>query len=249
MAVSSKLTYDVWFQAANTVYKQVPFTVVADWVAQGRLNAADRLRESGTENWRQVDQFRRFADYLPRPMVSSVESVETTSIEGTSGESQEQPELEHVARRRRDDTDDEVDMIPLIDISMVLLVFFIMMRAAGALSPVDVPDMQYAAEINKDPNTITLAIEKADETNVVYSLRIGDQPPKPEDAKLASQRETLERLKDIVATMESPPEVRVACAQNLPSQRVFELIPDLKALKSKKKIRGFNAEVNEASRK
>ena len=249
MAVSSKSTYDVWFVAANTVYKQVPYSVIADWVGQGRLNATDRLKETGTDDWRQVDQFKRFRDYLPRPLVTSVENIETTTLEGAPGEAAEEPDLDHAPRRRRDDTDDEVDMIPLIDISMVLLVFFIMMRASGALSPVDVPDMVYAAEISKDPNTITLAIEKADETNVVYSLRIGEQPPKTEDAKLTSQREVIERLKDLVATMENPPEVRVACAQNLPSQRVFELIPDLKALKSKKKIRGFNAEVNEGTRK
>jgi biopolymer transport protein ExbD len=245
----SATKFDVWFLTANTVYKQVPYSVIADWIAEGRLNATDRLKESDTNDWRQVDQFKRFRDYLPRPMVAAVENVEAATIEGASGESQEEPDLEHGARRRREDTDDEVDMIPLIDISMVLLVFFIMMRAAGALSPVDVPDMQYALDISKDPNTITLAIEKADETNVVYSLRLGDQPPLPENANVASQREILERLKDLVATMENPPEVRVACAQNLPSQRVFELIPDLKALKSKKKIRGFNAEVNEAARK
>ncbi len=240
--------FDVWFVTANTVYKGVPFSVVADWVQEGRLTSTDQLRSaSSTDAWRRVEEFTFFADYLPRPMVMAATTPEPT--ESSDVEPDEMPELDHRPRRRRDDSDDDVDMIPLIDISMVLLVFFIMMRATGALSPVDVPDMQYAGELSSDPNAITLAIEKKDETTVVYSLRVGEQPPLASDANLTSQRETLERLKEMVAKMESPPEVRVACAKDLPSQRVFELIPDLKTLKSQRKIRGFNAEVNEASRK
>ena len=29
--------FDVWFVTANTVYKGVPYNVVADWAQQGRL--------------------------------------------------------------------------------------------------------------------------------------------------------------------------------------------------------------------
>ena len=44
-------SFDVWFVAANTVYKAVPYNVVADWTGQGRLSSSDRLRPAGTEGW------------------------------------------------------------------------------------------------------------------------------------------------------------------------------------------------------
>ena len=48
----------------------------------------------------------------------------------------ELPEPESLTlRRNAGEEDDEVDMIPLIDISLVLLVFFIMLQAAGACRP------------------------------------------------------------------------------------------------------------------
>ena len=35
---------DVWLVETNTVYKEVPFAVVTDWVQQGRVLEALRLR-------------------------------------------------------------------------------------------------------------------------------------------------------------------------------------------------------------
>ncbi len=35
---------DVWIVETNTVYREVPFEVVTDWVQQGRLLADDMLR-------------------------------------------------------------------------------------------------------------------------------------------------------------------------------------------------------------
>ena len=43
-----------------------------------------------------------------------------------------------------------------------------------------------------------------------------------------------------------PPEVRIACARELPSERVFELIRELKKRKDRGYINSFYAEVNEA---
>ena len=243
--------FDVWFVAASTVYKQVPYTVASGWVQEGRLGPADQLRPAGsTEAWKRLDEFELFADYLPRPAAPTVPVEEPAAAgEAASGEPVEPPEFEPPPRRRRDDTDDDVDMIPLIDISMVLLVFFVMIRAAGALSSVDVPDMRYAGELKSDPTAVTISIEKANETDVAYSVRVGEKPAAPENANLPSKQAAIERLTAVVNEMDKPPEVRVACAQALPSLRVFEMIPDLKALKAKKKIKGFNAEVNEAPKK
>ena len=74
MATAPK-TFDVWFVAANTVYRAVPYQVVADWTQQGRLSAADRLRPAGVETaWKTVGEWELLADYLPRPAVATVET-------------------------------------------------------------------------------------------------------------------------------------------------------------------------------
>src|SRR5262249_30602303 len=129
--------FDVWFVAANTVYKQVPYNVVADWAQQGRLGPADQLRPAGsTEPWTRIDADALFADYLPRPVGETVAVGETAPGEASPAiaeamEAPETPDLDPLPRRRSPYGEDDVDMIPLIDISMVLLVFFIMIRAAG----------------------------------------------------------------------------------------------------------------------
>ena len=38
---------DVWIVESNTVYQEVPFEVVCDWVQQGRLLADDMVKPSG----------------------------------------------------------------------------------------------------------------------------------------------------------------------------------------------------------
>src|ERR671912_648511 len=101
MAAKPPKAFDVWFVAANTVYKGVPYGVVAEQPVE-----------------------------LPDPKPGP--------------------------RRSRFDEDDDVDMIPLIDISMVLLVFFIMVQATGAMAPTDVPEMRYAGQLSTDPNAITI---------------------------------------------------------------------------------------------
>jgi hypothetical protein len=46
-----KRDLDVWIIQTNTVYRNVPYTVVTDWLQQGRLLGEDQLRYSGTEKW------------------------------------------------------------------------------------------------------------------------------------------------------------------------------------------------------
>ena len=59
--------FDVWFVAANTVYKAVPYNVVADWTQQGRLARTDMVRPAGTaEAWVAIADYELLADYLPR---------------------------------------------------------------------------------------------------------------------------------------------------------------------------------------
>jgi biopolymer transport protein ExbD len=238
--------FDVWFVAANTVYKAVPYQVAADWTQQGRLAPADMLRPAGSQDaWKKVEEWELLADYLPKP------APVTTAA--ASGEPQAAPvELPEAAdtdfrpRRRRADDDDDVDMIPLIDISMVLLVFFIIVSATGALSPVDVPDMRYAGELTADPDAITISIEKASAEEVYYSVRVGKTPPKSEHARLPTPEAALAALDELLPERTRPPEVRVACAKDLPSERVHELNRELLKRRAKGLINNTVATVNEA---
>ena len=234
-------TFDVWFVAANTVYKAVPYNVVADWTGQGRLAASDQLRPSGTnEPWKRVDEYAHLRDYAPR----TAPTVAVVAGSAPAPEPEEQ-DFDPLPRRHKEVEDDEVDMIPLIDISMVLLVFFIMMQAAGAISPVDVPDMKYAGKLTDAPNAITINIEKGGGETVFYAVRVGELAPRAEHNNLPNPEAALAALDNLLGGADKPPEVRLACNKALPSERVFEMIPDLKKRQEQGKINSFLAEVNE----
>ncbi len=237
---SAPKALDVWFVTANTVYRQVPYQVVADWVRGGRLGPADQLRPAGTnEAWQTVGAWNLFADYLPAPAVG-------TSAGGEAVELPEPVEAETHGKKRREAEDDEVDMIPLIDISMVLLVFFIIVSATGALSPVDVPDMRYAGVPSDDPQALTVSIQAASKDDVYYSVRVGKTAPRPEYAKLANPEEAMKALDTLLGEATRPPPVLVACEQTLPSERVVELQKLLKPRFDKRLINSYEAIVNEA---
>src|SRR6516162_9486 len=126
---------DVWIIESNTVYREVPFTVVADWVQQGRLLPDDMLRPSGTAEWFRVGDNPSFAAYLPRSEPYAAND---------QAEALEPVQVEFAWKRRPEDEDDDVDMIPLIDVSLVLLVFFIMTAGAVvAASNIKLPEAQY----------------------------------------------------------------------------------------------------------
>jgi biopolymer transport protein ExbD len=237
--------FDVWFVAANTFYKAVPYNVVADWAQQGRLAPTDMVRPAGTSAaWAKVETHEFLADYLPRPTgAKATPAFEVVEPDAVVSESDAAAPVEHVElpdpepppRRRAGDEDDEVDMIPLIDVSMVLLVFFIIMRAAGALAPVDVPEMRFGGELSDDPNALTITIDMKDEDNVFYSVRVGQTPAKTQHDQLATPEDAMTALDDLLIDLRTdfernnagrslpPPEVRIACRKELPRERVYEL--------------------------
>jgi biopolymer transport protein ExbD len=249
--------FDVWFVAANTVYKGVPYNVVADWAQQGRLAPTDKVRPAGTNlAWAAAAGHEYLADYLPRPVEAvavpaepagaDAAAFEVVADEPPAGEHAELPDPEPPPPAVTRDDDDDVDMIPLIDISMVLLVFFIMMRAAAALAPVDVPEMRYAGQLSNDPEAVTITIEKKTQEDVVYAVRVGQQPPKPEHDDLSTPEDAIRALKDLLATAQRPPEVRIACRKELPRERVYELRRELEPLQKQNMINSFAATVIEA---
>src|SRR5271165_4008574 len=107
-------TLDVWLVEANTVYREVPYTVVTDWVQQGRLLEDDRVRLVGTTDWLKIADVAALAAYLPKPIPQAEDRAEAL----------EPVESGMSWRHRPEDEDDDVDMIPLIDVSLVLLIFF-----------------------------------------------------------------------------------------------------------------------------
>lgn len=135
---------DVWLVDLNQVYTAVPFTVVTDWLQQGRLLGQDRVRLAGHQKWHSVDTVPALAPYLPRPEPLSADD---------QAEALEPVELGFHSTRRHDDEDEDVDMIPLIDISLVLLIFFMMTAAAtgGMLAVIDTPPAQHQlADLSAD---------------------------------------------------------------------------------------------------
>jgi biopolymer transport protein ExbD len=251
MPVKPPKAFDVWFVVANTVYKGVPYSVVADWTQQGRLAGTDMVRPTGTEEpWLRLADHELLADYLPRPKAKVIEkppqdpsrpaapaptTAPATAQPQTGGAPPTQlvelPDPEPPPRRGRADEDDDVDMIPLIDISMVLLVFFIMIQAAGALAPVDVPEMKYAGQLSNDPDAITITIEKLNTEEVYYSVRVGAAAPLPQHDQLKTPEAAIASLKETLADKTRPPEVRIACRKDLPRERVYELRRELEDLR------------------
>lgn len=259
MAAKPTRAFDVWFVTANTVYKAVPYNVVADWTQQGRLAPADMVRPAGTEEaWTRVSDHDLLADFVPRattakrvvaavaPVVAAAAAPSAAAPAATEGEAVELPEPEEPPSKSRFEDDDEVDMIPLIDISMVLLVFFILVQAAGALAPVDVPEMKYAGQLTADPDAITITIDKLNTDEVVWSVRVGPSPPKPGADNLKTKEEAIEVLLKELSGVTRPPEVRIACRKELPRERVYELRRKLEEQRKLGKIGSFLATVVEA---
>jgi hypothetical protein len=127
---------DVWVVDSETVYREVPFTVVADWLQQGRLLGEDRVRLSGQQQWHNIAAVSALKPYLPGkepPQASD------------RAEALEPVELGLHWKRPREEENEDVDMIPLIDISLVLLIFFMMTASvtSGMLSPIDTPPAKH----------------------------------------------------------------------------------------------------------
>src|SRR4051812_8473605 len=110
MAAAKQRLLDVWILETNTVYREVPFVVVTDWLQQGRLLREDCVRLAGSKKWHAIQAVPALGPYLPR--------VEAQRAEDKA-EALEPVELGFEAHRGPGEEDDEdVDMIPLIDISL-----------------------------------------------------------------------------------------------------------------------------------
>jgi biopolymer transport protein ExbD len=210
---------DVWIIESNTVYREVPFPVVADWVQQGRLLEDDMLRPSGTAQWFKVGGSPEFTPYLPRSEPDRVED---------QAEALEPVELDFRWKKRHDEEDDDVDMIPLIDVSLVLLIFFMLTASgAGLAAFVPTPPAVYGA-ISPNSQEVQLNINlEGDGITPVYSLSVGNKVLSDKDANLGTMDELLERLRDHLSKTSDPVEVTINAHPDLKSGLVRELMAQL----------------------
>src|SRR5262245_8916760 len=171
---------DVWIIESNTVYREVPFTVVVDWLQQGRLLENDQLRWSAQAEWFTLGSARACAAYPPQADPLAAED-EAEALEPLHGEMA-------APRRGHGDDDDDVDMIPLIDVSLVLLIFFMMTAgAAVATSGIDTPPAE-SGYVTSDPGVVWVGLKLAPNGSPVYSMGAFDK---------AAEVEGLDRLEDV----------------------------------------------------
>jgi len=143
MSTPKKFYFDVWLSQGKTVYRDVPYEVVTDWLQQGRLLGEDRIRPAKSEEWFMIDKVPAFSGFVPR-----VDPLRTDE----KAEALEPVETGFAWGQKPEEEEADPDMIPLIDVSLVLLIFFMMTSSVAAvISNIAVP----AA----DRNIITLADE------------------------------------------------------------------------------------------
>jgi biopolymer transport protein ExbD len=209
---------DVWIIETNTVYREVPFTVVVDWVQQGRLLADDMLRPSGTAQWFRLGENPTFAAYLPKADAYRPDD---------QAEALEPVEVEFRWKRQAED-DEDVDMIPLIDVSLVLLVFFIMTTTGVAMaSNIPTPGAIWGW-LRSDPKMIWIGINRDGNGDPIYSLGEGERPPdSPEDDGLITQQQVVQRLDVKLRETTGPVKIVIRAHEDLPSGIVRKLQVEL----------------------
>lgn len=166
---------DVWILDSNTVFRGVPFHVIADWLQQGRLLAEDRVSLAGGKKWLPLIEVSAFQPYLPEKDALAAED---------EAEALEPVDMGLGWRKLRGEEDDDVDMIPLIDISLVLLIFFMMTAAISAdvFSPIRTPSAKHQVlEISKDmlwvgvdSKSLAGAVEKGGDGKPLPWVSFGD---------------------------------------------------------------------------
>jgi biopolymer transport protein ExbD len=214
---------DVWIVESNTVYREVPFTVVSDWVQQGRLLENDMLRPSGTAEWFHVGASPDFSPYLPRAEPDRVED---------QAEAMEPVELDFRWKKPPPDEDDDVDMIPLIDVSLVLLIFFMLTASgAGVAALVPTPPATYG-NLSGNPEAVQLNINLAgndDNRTPVYSMTVGSKYLSDQDANLESMDDLLARLREHLEKTNERIEVTINAHLDLKSGLVRQLMAALES--------------------
>ena len=249
-------SFDVFLIVADTVYKGVPYHVVCGWAEQGRANADDKLRPAGsTAPWMRFGDHPMVSDFLPRkprtaPIPKAGPGQPVASVAASSLYPEEPAHAIEMDRWKKtpDDDDDDVDMIPLIDVSLVLLIFFMLTTAVSSSSPVRVPGMKNTGKLSKDPDALTVYLDKRPNGDIFYGVGIGAAGPTKENNNLQSAGDLSDRLDMILGKVSRAPEVRIACHVDLQRAYVKQVAQDLEKRRLKGTIAFYAAEVNEVKK-
>ena len=216
---------DVWVVDSNTVYREVPFTVVADWIQQGRLLAEDKARPSGKGGWFPLGDLPALAAFFPKPEPFRVED---------KAEALEPVEFDFAPKRHEEEADDP-DMIPLIDITLVLLIFFMMTAAvqAGLFSPIDTPPARHQLA-TIEQGMYWVGIDKDKQGELRYSLGKDEREIHKPGKGLEP---VLDRLRGELKDIGGEVRVRIRADKKLAADTVREVMERLGGLE-----RSVNAE-------
>ncbi len=223
-------TFDVWVVETNTVYRQVPYTVVTDWAQQGRLLADDQVRPTGTEQWIALSDLSAFKPYMP-----AVEPMRADD----QAEALEPVQVEFSWRARGEDLDDDVDMIPLIDISLVLLIFFMMTATVGGVGGIfnTPPAEHHLLEVNAEMYWIGIhrGTPTADGVErYTYSLGQGDAGTPVEFKDQETPDAVMQALRDRLSQEQKPVQLRIRADKHLPCELIIQTMTT-----ELDKLRGF----------
>jgi biopolymer transport protein ExbD len=227
--------YDLWLASSNRAYRAVPYETLADWVQQGRVGPADRVRPVGTEPWSHLGDMPLLAVYLPSGVPRGIED-RAAALE---------PVELGMSVRGRAEEDDDVDMVPLIDISLVLLIFFIMTTtvAVGG-TRIMVPETQFAS-LSSGSGMLVVSMDLGADGQPVYSFAAGDAAPLPADTGISAD-EVIDRIRRSLKGREAGRAlgVRVAAHHRLPFETVEKFASRLSALRPEG-LSDIKAEVQE----
>lgn len=229
MAEKHKI-FDVWIVETNTVYRKVPYTVIADWAQQGRLLEDDRVRPTETEKWFTLGEIPAFAAFLPHAEPHRAED---------QAEALEPVQMDFHWKSHHAAEDDDVDMIPLIDVSLVLLIFFMMTATVAAVSGINTPEAEHLL-LNISPESYWIGVQPGqpdrDGQKPRFTYSLGND--KAEIARFEDRHnaaEVLNKLDEVLKEQKRPADVRVRGDHRLPCEIVIE---DLQAELGKRKRQG-----------
>lgn len=224
--------FDVWVIENNTVYRDVPFSVVTDWVQQGRLLDDDKVRSAGTAPWVRLAEMPLLSPYVPKAEPFRAED---------KAEALEPVQIDFSWKRRRGSDDEDVDMIPLIDVSLVLLVFFMMTAAVGGAGSIfNTPKAEHKL-LDSNPNMWWVGIARDPDGKPVYSLGKGEGKGKPFE-----NRDALVRgIESDLQKEDGAVKIRIRADERLPIEVIREMTADLEGFKMRGKVEAIYGEVSE----
>ena len=218
MAADAPRFFNVWLVEPNTVYRGVPFTVICDWIQEGRLLGRDCVRTPGAPAWEHLDAHPLFTPYFGQVGLPTAQDV---------AEALQPIDIDFGPKGPPPEEDDEVDMIPLIDISMVLLVFF-MMTAQNLITaaPFKIPSTETAEITDAKGNVnISVRIDPTDFEKRTITYHFLDNY-----TEQYSEKDVLEKVKAEKANRGTGMKVILQVESTIPFEKVQSLMVGLESM-------------------